>query len=195
MSVSIYLQAKTLDPDKKNRINDCIENLETGYYSSNFSMFLLREFEGSEFDQIQELLSIDLSRLRLHPENVYGTSDQLNYELYLAKQEQDKVKDIEQKQVLHEKVWRKTYYYNNKDWTRIEKMEELIETFIEKLASHKNNMPELKPIEQDWPFGRLNYFEYPKDQRQICIINDLKVILDRLGCMKKENIEYVCFTY
>lgn len=67
------------------------KNFPTLIFSRDFRNFLSRAYQNSEFDQIQQILNIDLSIFLQYPVNVDTQEEEgrLEYEIYLAEQQND----------------------------------------------------------------------------------------------------------
>lgn len=169
--------------------------------SRSFCSFLCGPdaFEKSEFEQIQELLGLDLSLFRSYPENLEPDISELEYKLYLAEEENDftKVEVIKNEIENTKKDWERNYDSNNEGWIKVDDLKKLTENLISEL---KKDRQIHKKVDYNFDWG--DYFEYkirtPKIDLSFIdntLVKDLKSLLVGLERMSQKGVTFVAFNY
>ena len=201
MGLDVHLTPKNRDYDYsiEDRLSRRFCNFLCGFYT----------FPNSEFGQVQQILEIDLDVFLKHPVNFEPKIDELEYQIYLAEENND----LEKISALKEKIeqerieWDKNYEIINEGWTLITELESLASRFRAKLIEN----PALhKQLKYNFDWGDYFYLEripMPKNERlsqeieesinhvRNILIEDLQSVLNWIESAKKMNIKYVTFDY
>lgn len=155
----------------------------------------------SEYQQIQQLIELDLSLFRTSPENLEPDLRELEYQLILARDNNnhEEIQRIQLKIEQTKKEWEENYNSINKGWIKVEELRTLTKVFLSKLETKKDLHQSLK-----YNFNWSYYFEYrirnstnPNKSSYIdnTLAEDLHVLLKGLEIMSSKGVKYVAFSY
>lgn len=170
-----------------------------GDLSRSFCNFLCGPdaYETSEFEQVQKLTGLDLSIFRSYPLNFEPNTDDLEYKLSLAEEENDSlaIERIKSEIERGQKEWEKNYDLINEGWIMVEDLSAITNELIVKLQE-KSNLD--KQIDYNFNWGQ--YFENKKraaDQSHLDnhLIEDLLSLRNGLEQMSQQGVTYVSFIY
>jgi hypothetical protein len=197
MGCSLSLVPKIRDHKIFLKILDCTNKDRNKYLSDKFGCFQSRfVFEQSEIEQVQQILSIDLSTYLKYPKNHWYDTGELEYELYLAEKKNDdlRVEEIRKQIKAEIKNWELTYYTNHEGWSSIEEFRKITLDFISVIKRNPDFGSKLNiPVSIEFPWG--NYFSMKEKENEYDrrILEDLDFILHSLECIEKHGIQYVGF--
>lgn len=169
--------------------------------SRNFCNFLCGPdaFEDSEFDQLQRITGLNLNLFRSIPVNLEPNVAEMEYQLYLAEEENDtfKMKEIRKEIARTEIEWSENYELINEGWTKVDELIDLTENLILELCKED----ELgKRLNYNLNWGR--YFENTKRKinddssyLENNFLEDVYSLLKGLKVMSERKITYVTFSY
>ncbi|MFK8008944.1 MAG: hypothetical protein AB8H03_21460 [Saprospiraceae bacterium] len=197
MGYDIQLIPKTRDDEILLKIMECTDKNVQRFFSDNFALFQSRfVFDQSEFKQVQELLSIDLSIYLKYPKNHLYDISELEYKLYLA-EEKNNLTEIEKIKIdIEDEIenWDLAYKTNNEGWSRINDFRRVTINFIEAIKQNPEFGSKIfVPKVQDFPWGNYFSIKEKKDKNDHRIIDDLNFLLFKLQCIEKYEVEYVGF--
>ena len=169
--------------------------------SRRFCNFLCgpEAYDNSEFEQVQNLLQLNLSLYRSYPINLEPDVHELEYKLLLAEENKDTeaVIRIQTKIKQVEKEWEESYNSINEGWIKVEELSTLTQAFISKLETYQN-LHQSMTYNFDWN----DYFENKiRDNHNETtyfhhtLIEDLLHLQKGLMQMKNKGIKYVAFQY
>ncbi|KXX69810.1 hypothetical protein AVL50_13045 [Flammeovirga sp. SJP92] len=172
-----------------------------GDFSRHFCNFLCGPdaYENSEFQQIQKITGLDLSIFRSIPVNLEPDIHELEYKLYLAKEENDptKIKLIKNEIERTKQEWEENYDSLNEGWVKVIDLQRTTKELLSKLADNGHVDEEL-----NYNFNWDDYFEYktrkPKDDLSFLdntLIDDLKSLLVGLTQMSQKGVTLVTFDF
>lgn len=195
MGYDVSLVSKTRNEDISFKIHECENKRKISFLTRRFAMFQSRNFENSEFIQVENILQIDLSIYLKYPNNTYDPHD-LEYELYKAEEAKnqkgiDKVKDLIEK---GRKEWEDTYEENNDGWTTVQEFRIVTKEFIEKMKQNPD-FGEKIVTPKGWDYPWNGYFSFTPLENEFDdrLIDDLETLLKQLECIEEQGIEYVGF--
>lgn len=163
-----------------------------------------------ELEQLEQLFAIDLGPFRQLVPDLETELEELEDQLDLAKEAQDKAR-IQTLSLLlqkEEKKWEQAYEHNQVGWVNLEQMEALVQLFKEKLVANPTYFEKLA-YNVDWGA----YFHPERAAAPISIahlspelnaamhytnnilLEDLTTLLDWMASAKKYPIKYVTFAY
>ena len=197
MGYYITLIKKFSTEEIKKKVFECFIENGQQLTSDGFSLFLSRHYEYLEYYQVQRLLEIDLSvYTKIPDESYYAEINKLEYELYLAEEENDikKIKMLQSKIAEKNRVHHENYLTNHEGWTTVTEMTNLTELFVKKLIETPDFGHKIKTVE-DWELDWGNYFNIRKGKEigEETILDDLEILLTELKYLDKCGVEYVAF--
>ena len=156
-------------------------------------MFISREIVGSEFDQVRDILDINISPYRRFPRNYQLDTGELKYQLYKAEIENNyfKVEEIKEKINQKEIDWKQSYDLDNEGWSTVEEYISITSNFITKVEKNIELLKAVKPPE-GWEYEWGNYFfKLSIEDEPDTLLNDLKRLLAELECVMEQEVIYV----
>ena len=193
MGYDVQLVLKTQDEEVEYRIFECTEERQVESLSRDFAMFVSRKTDGSEFDQVQKILGIDISPYRRFPKNYQLDTGELEYLLYKAEQNNDSKRVSEIKAEIDQKRidWENSYYVDNEGWSTVEEYTSITSQFIREVQRNSEKLQAVtSPKGWDYDWG--DYFHVKDEKnRKNSLLFDLKQLLAELECVRKHNVTYV----
>ena len=156
-------------------------------------------YDNSEFEQLQQLIQLDLSLFKSYPMNMEPDTGELEYRLYLAEEAKNdsEVKRIQALIEKEEREWAENYDTIHEGWMQVNELETLALRLITKLKGDPTIHRKL-----DYNFGWGDYFELkeknPKDYSSYVdhtLIEDLLSLIHGLKEMGNKGAKYVTFDY
>ena len=198
MGYDVNLVPKTRNENILSKIYDCKNKQERSFLTRNFAMFQSRNFENCELEQVEKLLDIDLSVYTKYPVNFVFESDELEYRLFKAEENKNKREIIRIKEEIEEerKKWEESYDQINDGWARISEFKKVTEDFIDRMKQKPDFGEKIVPP-INWKYDWDSYFSLtPRTNRSNTrLIDDLKIVLNQLVCIKEQGIEYVALLW
>ena len=145
-----------------------------------------------EFHQIESLLDIDLSILtRFAP--ILPPTEDLEYEIYCAEDDGDlaEVEKLNKKLEDFKVDWEKNYPLNNRDWTNVNELADVVKDFQNRL---NQNPFYFEKINYNYDWG--NYFDQsPMNEWSSKLHADLELLLKYIDEAKSLGENYVTFHF
>lgn len=191
MSINVMLIAKKRDIEFDDDNNITL--------SHSFCNFLCSPdaWENSDFEQIENILEIDLNILRRYPDSLAPIEGQYYYDIEMAKEKNDfqqvELLEAEFKKTVAE--WEANYDTNFEGWTKIEEMENLINTLLQKIKAN----PDFYKL-MDCDSGNDDYYHQDRKDKsnnpyKNIFIEDLQAILNWIALAKVQGVKYMGFDY